>query len=505
MDAHVFRFLLQEIRPRLEGKRVDRVYQPWPQVWTIRLGPRQHLILAAHAKHGLLFLSPSKPDNPEQPSATTLWWRKRIGRRRIAEMVSNWPHRQAALLLEPGPEWLLLDIVRGPELCTQLPSGFGEETEWPDLDTVCSDPQIFRTYPQMTPLLRNTLRARDRKGAASLLDALRSGQPEGFFHCAAPSGKSLVAAWHPREQIGSDWQCREYERAEDAVYYSSWAVLKTYYSEERERVREQGRARKKTRRKLERVREDEERLRGMASLYDTGLLLQTHLYCHEPHRKYQAVDVLDEQGQSHRIQLDPGLTYLQNMEAMFRKARKGSRGLEHVARRRQELERELESLENWEPAQAPAARRAPGVSRDKEGGRKLPPRLKGLQVAVYSSGDKFTVVRGKNKRSNHRLLNQAAGPFDLWFHAQDGPGAHVILQRDFAGQEVPRRSILEAAMIAGLYSYQSLSDKARVISALVRDVRPIKGADLGQVRVDRILESLVVELDSARERELRWE
>ncbi len=505
MDAHVFRYLLQEIRSSLVGKRVDRVYQPWPDVWTIRLGSRLHLLLAAHAKHGVLFLSPSKPDNPEQPSPGTLWWRKRIGRRKIAEVISNWPHRQAALLLEPGSEWLVLDIVRGLDLQGELPAGFGEEPEWPDLETACSDPGIYRAYPQMTPMLRNTLAARDGEEAKALLHALQSERPERFHHCASPSGRHLVSPWPPREQVGADWRCREYATAEEAVYYYGWAVLQEHYSGKREQAREQSRALKKARRKLARVQEDEERLRGMAALYQTGLLLQAHLYCYEPHGKYEAVEVLDEQGQTRRIELDPGRTYLQNMEAMFRKARKGSRGLEQVARHRQELERELETLAAREPADVPRSTRAPASSGNRGAGRRLPPRLRGLQVAVYTSEDRFTVVRGKNKRSNHKLLNQAAGPFDLWFHAQDGPGAHVILQRDFAGQEVPRRSILDAAMIAGLHSYQSLADKAHVLCALVRDVRPVKGADLGQVRVERILESLVVELDADREQALRWE
>ena len=505
MDAHIFRYLLQEIRPRLIGKRVDRVYQPWKGVWTIRIAAREHLLLASHAKHGLLLLSPSKPDNPEQPSSDTQWWRKRIGRRKIADVASNWPGRQAALLLEPGSEWLLLDIVHGLDLRLELPAGFGEDPEWPDLDTVLSHSGIFRSYPQMTPLLRNSLATRDREGAEALLRSLQAEWPERFYLCASPSGKQLVSAWHPGEQVGSDWQCRAYATAEEAVYYYSWAVLQSYYSGKREQAREQSKTLKRTRKKLAKVRQDAERLQGMASLSDTALLLQTHLYCFDQHGKYEAVDVLDEQGQTRRIELDPSLTYLQNMEAMFRKARKGSRGLEHVAARRRELEQQLETLAAQEPSQVAQTSAVPGASRGKSAGRRLPPRLKGLQVAVYTSEDRFTVVRGKNKRSNHKLLNQAAGPFDLWFHAQDGPGAHVILQRDFAGQEVPRGSILDAAMIAGLYSYQSLSDKARVISALVRDVRPIKGADLGQVRVDRVLESLLVELDADREQGLRWE
>ncbi|MCF8029820.1 MAG: NFACT RNA binding domain-containing protein [Desulfohalobiaceae bacterium] len=505
MDAHVFRYLLQELRPRLIGKRMDRIYQPWSGVWTIRLASRQHLLLASHAKHGLLLLSPSKPDNPEQPSSETLWWRKRIGRRKIADVASNWPGRQAAFLLEPGSEWLLLDIVHGLDLRQELPAGFEEEPEWPDLDTALSHSGIFRTYPQMTPLLRSALAARDRQRAKELLHFLRFEKPESFFHCTSASGGQLLSAWPPGDQLGEDWQCRECSSAEEAAYYYGWTVLQAYYSGKRELEREKSRALKKTRKKLDRVREDEERLRQMASLYDRGLLLQTHLYCYDPHRKYEAVEVLDEQGRSQRIELDPALTYLQNMEALFRKARKGSRGLQQVARRRQELEREMEKLRNHGPGPAPSGLAAADARfpREKRDAPKLPPRLKGLQVSIYLSEDNFTIVRGKNKRSNHKLLSQAAKPFDMWFHAQDGPGAHVILQRDFAGQEVPRRSILDAALVAGLYSYQSLSNRAHVICALVRDVRPVKGADLGQVRIDNTLESMVVELDSSREQGLR--
>jgi predicted ribosome quality control (RQC) complex YloA/Tae2 family protein len=357
----------------------------------------------------------------------------------------------------------------------------------------------------MTPFLRSSLAARDRQRAKELLHFLQFEKPERFFHCTSDSGGQLVSAWPPGDQLGEDWQCRECSSAEEAAYYYGWAVLQAQYSGKREQEREKSRALKKTRKKLDRVQEDEERLRQMVYLYDRALLLQTHLYCYDPHSKYQAVEVLDEQGRSQRIELDPALTYLENMEALFRKARKGSRGLQQVARRRQELEREMEQLRTNGPGSVPSGLASADARslREKSDGPKLPPRLKGLQVSIYLSKDNFTIVRGKNKRSNHKLLNQAAKPFDIWFHAQDGPGAHVILQRDFAGQEVPRSSILDAALVAGLYSYQSLSDRAHVICALVRDVRPVKGADLGQVRVDNTLESMVVELDSAREAALQ--
>jgi predicted ribosome quality control (RQC) complex YloA/Tae2 family protein len=189
------------------------------------------------------------------------------------------------------------------------------------------------------------------------------------------------------------------------------------------------------------------------------------------------------------------------MHDWFRQARKGRRGLEIQSGRRRELERQIQRLQDEavEPPKSqgslepgPAARQGTGRSR-----------WKGMNVHVFRSSDGFTIVRGRDRKANHRLLSQAAKPFDLWFHAQDGPGAHVVLRRDHEDQEVPRRSREEAAVIAGLASHFSMSDKARIVCALVRNVRKIKGAALGQVQVDKVRESLLVSLDSSLEGRLR--
>ncbi len=78
----------------------------------------------------------------------------------------------------------------------------------------------------------------------------------------------------------------------------------------------------------------------------------------------------------------------------------------------------------------------------------------------------------------------------------------MILKRDNPGQEVPQRSLLEAAELAGLASWRAMDSKAQVMQALVADVRKVKGAALGQVRVDRSV-SLNVDLDPATEDRLR--
>ncbi len=91
---------------------------------------------------------------------------------------------------------------------------------------------------------------------------------------------------------------------------------------------------------------------------------------------------------------------------------------------------------------------------------------------------------------------------DYWFHAQDEPGAHVILKRNFSSQKVPRTSLEQGAIIAARSSWQKQASKAQVICAQVKNVRTIKGAAWGQVRVQQMEECLLVPMDESLEERL---
>ncbi len=134
--------------------------------------------------------------------------------------------------------------------------------------------------------------------------------------------------------------------------------------------------------------------------------------------------------------------------------------------------------------------------------RGLPTRLRGLAVTAFRTSDGFAAYRGKNAKANHELLSRAASPHDLWFHAAGGPGAHVILKLDYPDQEPPERSLEQAAALAGLRSHYAGSDRAEVLCARVRDVRKVKGAALGSVRVDQVRQTLAVDLDPGLETRL---
>ena len=87
---------------------------------------------------------------------------------------------------------------------------------------------------------------------------------------------------------------------------------------------------------------------------------------------------------------------------------------------------------------------------------------------------------GQNARDNDVLTFEIARPNDIWMHAENCPGAHVVLAIDDAGR-VPSRDALTFA--AGLAAKRS---KARgpavhVSVCRVRDVAKPDHASPGQV------------------------
>jgi len=506
MEAHFFRSLIPELAPEFRGSRLEKVYEPLAGVWTIKLSRGSHLLCITGPKENGLCLSPSKPENPASPSARARWWRKRLQHRRVLDVISNWPQRQAALALSDGEgRYLIIDLASGLSLVDELPEGFGEDPEWPDLDTIFQTREIFRTYPHISPLLRKALANRSREEALRLLEFLKHDRPDTFYASFYGSEREIVSIWPVRFPPQEGWEEEMHSSAGRAAFAYCWHMLLRREAKEHRPRASSHRSKKRLQRKLQQVAEDEQRLRDMVRLQEKAELLQMNLHRLDPAEKRSRASIFDGAGNETVLMLDPQLTVLQNMERMFQRARKGRRGLEHTFRRKQELERELRDAEASKPEESPGTERTSGPSRGAPRKAFAANRWRGLQAHAFRSSDGFLIVRGRNKRSNHKLLSQAARPFDLWFHAENGPGAHVVLQRDFDGQEVPRRSLEQAAALAALASHQSRAVKAAVICARVKDVRKIKGAELGEVRVDRILESLVVPVDAELEDALRIE
>ena len=96
----------------------------------------------------------------------------------------------------------------------------------------------------------------------------------------------------------------------------------------------------------------------------------------------------------------------------------------------------------------------------------------------------FTILVGRNAANNDLLTQKYAHKDDLWLHAKDVTGSHVVI-RYRAGQPVPEPVIEHAAQLAGWYSRRQHDSLCPVTVTPKKFVRKPKGALPGQVVVER--------------------
>ena len=170
---------------------------------------------------------------------------------------------------------------------------------------------------------------------------------------------------------------------------------------------------------------------------------------------------------------------------LFAKYKKAAASVEHLERRRADLEQQLQDVETlqWELERASdehLADIADAVTPAKPAVRKSPTtarKRKPLQVQT-AAGSRILV--GRTPIENADLTFRVARPDDLWFHVKDQPGAHVILQRDDKTAP-PHDDILTAAALAAFHSKAKNSPKVTVEYTQRKHVRKRPAAAPGLV------------------------
>jgi predicted ribosome quality control (RQC) complex YloA/Tae2 family protein len=102
----------------------------------------------------------------------------------------------------------------------------------------------------------------------------------------------------------------------------------------------------------------------------------------------------------------------------------------------------------------------------------------------YFSSDGFEVLVGRAARDNDNLTFKLAKPNDLWLHAADYPGSHVVV-RNPTRKEVPHRTLIEAAQLAAYFSQANKDPKVDIHYTQRKFVSKPKGAAPGLVRLQR--------------------
>ena len=91
----------------------------------------------------------------------------------------------------------------------------------------------------------------------------------------------------------------------------------------------------------------------------------------------------------------------------------------------------------------------------------------------------FQIFVGRNNKENEEISFSKGQPNDIWMHAKDIPGSHVLILRN--NQKVPDDVLLHAATLACDYSKAKKGDKVTVDYCERKFVKKIKNSKLGNV------------------------
>jgi predicted ribosome quality control (RQC) complex YloA/Tae2 family protein len=105
------------------------------------------------------------------------------------------------------------------------------------------------------------------------------------------------------------------------------------------------------------------------------------------------------------------------------------------------------------------------------------------RIRKYRSSDGYEILVGRAARDNDELTFRVARSHDLWLHAADYPGSHVVVRARGRDEEIPHRTLIEAAQLAAHFSQAKGDAKVAVHHTRRKFVSKIKGAAPGLVRL----------------------
>lgn len=192
------------------------------------------------------------------------------------------------------------------------------------------------------------------------------------------------------------------------------------------------------------------------------------------------------------LEVDEHSTLQEEAARCFSRYTKARRAAQEIAVRLKIIEKELEALrsrqselekiinardeaalEDFTGEAKPLARKSGTLQKSSEnvpGARR------------YRSSDGYEILVGRAARDNDHLTFRVARPHDLWLHAADYPGSHVVV-RNSSRADIPHRTIIEAAQLAAAFSQAKRDAKVDVHYTQRKFLSKPKGAAPGLVRM----------------------
>lgn len=184
-------------------------------------------------------------------------------------------------------------------------------------------------------------------------------------------------------------------------------------------------------------------------------------------------------GNEIEIELNPKISPVENAEVYFKKEKGKPQQLAILKQKIEDSSQKLKALEaklaNIESeSQLKKLKSFESESEQKEKELILP--FKKFEI------DGLEVFVGKNANSNDKMLSHYSDKNDIWLHAKDVSGSHVLIKVK-KNKKLNDSTIEKAASLAAYYSKNRNQSLVTVIYTPRKFVRKIKGADKGKVTV----------------------
>lgn len=505
-DGFFLHHLTNELQEQIEKGRIQKVNQPFDHelVLTIRNNRRNYkLLLSAHPVFGRIQTTEANFQNPQNPNTFTMIMRKylqgavietiqQIENDRILEIVvSNkneiGDHIKATLVVEimgKHSNIILIDKNEHKIIESIKHVGFSQNSYRTILpgSTYIAPPKTkaINPFDISDQTLFELLQTNDLspKNLQQLFQGLGRDTALELSHCLKDNKLNDFRQFFSREYYPSLT-----EKSFSAVQFSSshetfqslGQLLDYYYQEkaEKDRIAQQAsdlihRVQSELEKNIKKLAKQQDELlttENAEEFRQKGELLTTYLSI-VPNN--QDIVVLDNYytNQTIEISLDRALTPNQNAQRYFKKYQKLKEAVKHLKGIISDTKNTITYLESVETSLNHASmedindireelvetgfikRRA----HDKQHKRKKPEQY-------LASDGKTIIMVGRNNLQNDELTFKMARKGELWFHAKDIPGSHVLIRDNLNPSDEVKT---DAAELAAYYSKARLSNLVQV-------------------------------------------
>jgi len=225
-----------------------------------------------------------------------------------------------------------------------------------------------------------------------------------------------------------------------------------------------------------------------------GELITANIYAIEKGAKeFSCVNFYDENSSSITIRLDKDLTPSENAQKYFKKYNKQKRTSDALVSQIEENNLELKYLysvlasldtslteENINEIRDELYNEGYVKKRKTKKQNRNKNKVKKTKMLCYLSPNGFKIYVGKNNIQNEELTLKFADKGDIWLHAKDIPGSHVIIRTE--GNEPENEDLLFAANLAGYYSSEKNNSNISIDYTRKKYVKKINGGKTGMVQ-----------------------